>query len=230
MKQARTYLAGVLSLGLIASAAQADLASVAAAIGADLNPGVAPTGIFGTVIGGNESSGLQLTPFETAISGYDFMLPSAMGAAAGNLRDFHWVHETSAVGPGGGTIWSFGGLASTEFILDPSVDHVPIPEEGLETTLWGSNDGGATWILGTLTRIYADGWDPVSIEDEPSSLWEFSERVSLISATAGFAQGTYVFDSFDTEIDAVSLIPAPGAFVLGALGLGMVGWVRRKFA
>ncbi len=214
--------------------AQADLASSAAAIGAIVDPSLAPSGISGQIIGGYEGSGYQTTPL--GAPDYDYTQPSPMGADAGELRDFHWIHENSGSGQTDGTAgtkWSFGNLFSYEFVLDPSIDHDPVPEEAIESTLWGSNDGGATWVLGTLDRLYAQGWDATSIEDEPSSHWTFSIPVNLVSATSGFSQGTYSYLSGDTEIDAVSMVnavPLPGAVMLGAMGLGMVGLIRRRLS
>jgi len=218
----------VLAVG--SAATRADLASVAAQIGATLDlKNLAADGIPRQIIGGYEGSGYQLTPLDA--TDYDYAQPSPMGADAGELRDFHWIPENSGLGAtdgSSGTMWDFGKKLSRQFILDPSIDHVPVPEEALETTLWGSNDGGATWILGTLDRLYAQGWHAGSIEDEPSSRWYFSSPVNLISATAGFTQGAYSYLSSDSEIDAV--LPVPGAGLLGAFGLAVVGAIRRRFA
>ena len=179
------------------------LCQIATQLGAAENPGLAPVGVCGTVTGGNENSGYQLTPFS---GGYDFTLPSPMGAAAGDTPDFHWIHEiTGSRLPKYGTWWTFGSTCSTEYILHPSIDHGPVPEEGLETTLYGSDDAGATWVLGTLVELYAKGWNAASIEDDPSSRWVFPKPVSMISAVQGLKQGTYEFIDGDTEIDAICL-------------------------
>jgi hypothetical protein len=41
-----------------------------------------------------------------------------------------------------------------------------------------------------------------------------------------FSDGS--FSNANTLIEA-SIIPAPGAVVLGAVGLGLLGWVRKRF-
>ena len=113
------------------SANAISIGAAATALGATVDPGLAPSGTFGTVIGGNEGSGLQLTPFGGPL--YDFTQPSPMGAAAGDTTDFHWVHETSGAfaAPALGTMWTFGGASATDFILFPSIDHAPVVEESL---------------------------------------------------------------------------------------------------
>ena len=39
---------------------------------------------------------------------------------------------------------------------------------------------------------------------------------------------TFTPRTMSFEVDHVQVVPAPAAAVLGALGLGLVGWVRRR--
>jgi hypothetical protein len=212
-------------LATLAGTAQADWVGAAAAMGATYHPG-GPTvsGINGVCIGGNEGSGYQLTP---TIPGYDYTTPSPMGVGAGDYADHHWVAEASGpfAAPAQGTMWVFGS-SSQDFLVHTSIDHGPIPEEGAETTLWGSNDGGTTWLPSLVTDLFEGGWDPNSDEDITLQ-YRFSVPVSLISATAGLAQGNYYYGSDDAEIDAVTIVPTPGAAVLGA-GALLVARRRRR--
>ncbi len=228
-----------LSVLLVASgsAHAISIGAAATALGATVDPGLAPSGTFGTVIVA-DGTGLQTTPLD-GLADYSFTQPSPMGLAAGNTTDFHWVHETSGAfaAPGAGTMWAFGGASATDFILFPSIDHGPVVEESLETTLYGSSDGGTTWALGTITTLYALGFSAASPDDDTAFRWVFPSAVSLISATAGLAQGTYSFASFDTEIDAIAIastpIPEPGTLSLMGIGLGVLAfsvWRKRERA
>ncbi len=226
------------ALVFVASSAQVHstpIGLVAAALGAAIDPGTAPiASILGTVTGGFETTGFQTTPFVAPL--YDFTVPSPMGAAAGNLIDFHWIHESSGafVAPALGTMWTFGGASGTDFILYPSIDHGPVVEESLETTLYGSSDGGATWTVGTITTLYALGASAASPDDDTAQLWRFPSPVSLISGTAGLAQGTYSFASTDTEVDAIGMIvPEPSEYGLLGVAIAVMGvayWRRTKTA
>jgi hypothetical protein len=199
-------------------------AAAASALGATCDDGTAPIGIFGTVIAA-DGTGYQADPF--AAPDYDYVLNSPMGLGAGDAVDFHWVHESSGTGAASGTQWSFA-IAATEFILYPSIDHAPIPEEGLEGTLWGSADNGATWLLGRLVHIWEDGANAASLDDDYASLWLFSAPVDRISATAGLVQSDYSFPSTDVEIDAVAIHRAPEPGILLILGAGLLAALRRS--
>lgn len=219
----------VIVLLAVLPASAATLASIASDIGATVDPGLAPAGLPGTVVA-YDGTGYQTSPY--SLPDYDYAIGSGMGSAAGQARDFHWVHESSGAfaSPDYGTMWDFGNLAGTEFILDPSIDHDPVPEEGIETTLYGRDASGA-WIQARVVKFYAQGWDANSIDDGASSLYQFASPVSLISAVAGFYQAgstdTYFLNySDDTEIDTISMVPEPmsGLMLLGGLPL----LVRRR--
>ena len=60
-------------------------------------------------------------------------------------------------------------------IVFVAVDHAPFPEEGIESTVWGSDSCDIAnfptgWTLATLTTIYAKGWeDPVGCQGQDNA-------------------------------------------------------------
>lgn len=220
-------LLGIAMLCLCASAGATPLSLAAADLGANYHAGTRGTSqIYGRTLSFDGASGTMLNPN----SDYSYSV-DGIGAPLthGDVADFHWVQDLGVQDPNSGTKWSFGSNFSTSFYLDPSIDHDPFGFESLETTLWGSNDGGATWIRGVLTDVYELGFDATAIVDDGSSKWQFSQAVNLISGVWGLTQGNYSFNDGDNEVDAVSIaVPLPTASLLGLAGLGSLGAIRRR--
>ncbi len=95
-----------------------------------------------------------------------------------------------SMGPGVGdqadATWDMGSNYSSISVL-PLIDHGPFPQEGIEYTVWGSNDPNAPfpsgWKLATLVTIYSDGWfdnsavcsESINIDDY-AGLYTFGEE------------------------------------------------------
>jgi hypothetical protein len=156
---------------------------------------------------------------------YSYLPDGSTNASAGITPDFHWI-GSGATTPAASPWWRFGSL-SKNYSLYETTDHAPLPDEGLEMTLWGSNDGGSTWNPGTLVKVYEMGWSATGVPDDGNSEWTFGVPVDLIAATAGLTQNLYSFNSGnpqDYEVDAImqQQTPEPGSAVLLLVGAALL--------
>jgi hypothetical protein len=135
-------------------------------------------------------------------------------------------------GEGSDAIWDMGALYDVISVF-PLIDQEPFPHEGIEYTVWGSNDPGATfpdeWKLATLVRIYGQGWagngvsctEGVNIDDY-AGLYAFGmesfrcvrikadNSITIFDTTEHITFNTYSdngiqpgWQSIQSEIDAV---------------------------
>jgi len=91
------------------------------------------------------------------------------------------------------------------------IDYLGLPEGYTEGSWWG--DSGPTDNPGEYWLQY---W----VEIMPNPPWE--EMVIHLSTGA---TGSFYLESLHI---ATECIPAPGAILLGSIGIGLVGWLRRR--
>lgn len=222
------------ALLISAGAAHAQFAGAAGQMGAVFNPGACPIGIPAVTITAS-NSGIWATGDHPNPSIYNpYNQPSTLWGTtpdAGKYPDFNWIADGAAIAIGQNTVWNFANT-TTDYYLYPAIDHGPVPTEGLEITLWGSNNGGSTWILGRVVELYELGWDanPATISDNGATRWSFNPPVNMITAVPEFTQGAFnnppVSSGGDYELDAVMQTPAPSGAAL--LGLGGLLVARRR--
>jgi len=116
-------------------------------------------------------------------------------------------------GSSGGKLWAHG--FSQVDISGGSIKYGLLSTDSAILTIHGSDFAvdGAPFGYGELTSIYGGHW-----QDEPYS-----------SLSGTLASGEPIGNSFRIGYDAkIVLIPAPGTFVLGSIGLAFTSWKLRK--
>jgi hypothetical protein len=224
--QRLSLLAAVLASG---SAAAGIFSGPAAQMGAAYNPGTAPTGVAALTVTNYVTTGY----FNSPNTGYGYTLDST-NPLSGFTPDFFWIGSGGTT-PATGVIWTFAA-SSADYILYPATDHTPLPFEALESSLWGSNDGGQTWALGTVVEVYEQGWSAAGLADDGATRWKFNTPVNLISNVVGLTQGVvgsplppYSYSDGDFETDAVmQVVPEPATTALWLTGLALVGLAGRN--
>jgi len=200
MKRTILWLLGALALGVSAFLAGTVSPARAFPIPGDTGghehvAGTVPdTEHCGSYVRGPDGTGVQLDP-----ASYAFDRPSPLGVGALDAPDHHWVQVS-------GDAFLVVDLGSPADVVDlfPSIDHGPVPDEALESTVYGSNDLSlpeSEWEVGDIEAVYDQGFDAAWISDDFASRWSFSTPYRYVGVHWGGPKALLSDD--DAEIDAV---------------------------
>lgn len=108
----------------------------------------------GCISGVNES-GISLDTTGTGSLGYNF--PSGQSRAFGGSHvDQYWIQTGNLIG---GAVWDLGAGASAAIIFN-TIDHGPLPQEAIESTVYLSNDQ-VNWTQAVTQRVWLEGYEPI---------------------------------------------------------------------
>ncbi len=131
--------------------------------------------------------------------------------------------------------YNLGGTVVQFYTLDPTKRLRP-------TDLGGANIGGFSITADLYYDSGPAGWDVNDVavpQNAPIRFWVGnlngddpgfyrSDTQALFFDGAAYSDGAgHAGSGFEAVLTAV---PAPGAFILAAMGMGLVGWVKRRFA
>lgn len=161
---------------------------------------------------------------------------SGIGAAfGGSTIDQHWIQTNNVVGH---TVFDLGFGASKAAIFN-SIDHSPLPQEAIESTVYLSNDM-VNWTQAVTERVWLEG-----IYSDTSVVWDgFVYAVGTgTNATFRYASviwggpGALIADG-DNEINGVmglrgdytpsQAVPEPETYAMLLAGLGLLGFAARR--
>jgi PEP-CTERM motif len=154
--------------------------------------------------------------------------------AAANAIDNQWMQTSGTLGE---TVWDLGFQATKAAVFN-TIDHGPLPQEAIESTVYLSNDM-ITWTQAVVERVWMEGfmvntgikWDGFTYAVGTGTANTF-RYASIIWG----GPGALIADG-DNEINGIMglqgnfvppPVPEPSTYGLMLLGMAAVGAVARK--
>lgn len=191
-----------------------------------------PTGFTPSSLVSNAwSNGAVSTGFSTDLTGtgdYNYVTPGLTSFGAANAIDNHWFQSSGVIGE---TVFDFGRPVSSAAVF-PVIDHGPLPQESIESTIYLSNNL-TDWVQARVLRVFLEGfqsslaiqWDGFTyvVGTDTGDLFRYA---SIIHG----GPGGLISDG-DDEINGMlgfNGVPTPGAATV--LGAGLLALGRRRRA
>lgn len=199
------------------------------------------TGTTGSLMSNAWSTGFVSTGYSTDLTGtgdYNYGLGGDPFVAANSIDNL-WLQTGGTVGQ---TVWDLGFQATKAAVFN-TIDHGPLPQEAIESTVYLSNDL-VNWTQAVVERVWLEGFQP-----NTNILWDgFTYAVGTgTSSTFRYASiihggpGALINDG-DDEINGVmglndefetNTVPEPATVTiwgLGALGCAIASYRRKQRA
>jgi hypothetical protein len=170
----------------------------------------------------------------TGTGTYDYTccgLPATRFDAA-NAIDEHWMQTSGVIGE---TVWDLGFAANKTAVFN-TIDHGPLPQEAIESTVYLSDTPTGPWVQAVTERVWLEGF-----KSNTGIKWDgFAYAVGTGTGdTFRYASiihggpGALISDG-DNEINGILgtradfTIPEPTSFAISAVGLAfLVAFARR---
>lgn len=169
------------------------------------------------VHGGNGVVGVSPADYPANSCGLSYTTVAMTPAAAIAAPDHYWIQ--SEFHP---KVVDFTTPVN-EVLVFVSIDHEPYPYEGLESTIWGSNSASTSdfpegWTKGTLTTIYAKGWEEPAAcalednSDDMTRLYVFpdGQEFRYVATQARYSLTLFEDPDHDSWPDTFDRSPLPG--------------------
>ena len=169
-----------------------------------------------------------------------FLSGSAPISAGLSVPPDGWPYSFASAGnfsvsaeAGGDVMYGFGAVAASTYEFAPNASYLQVMFTGEGRTGYGGFEAGSSFSLYDLTADFeldSQQWLPDG-DDGLYFAFDYSNAFTVdpahlyrlnLAAVVGGEPGQYI-----SQLSVDFTNPAPGALLLGGIGAGLVGWMRR---